>query len=224
MSQQPTSQTGGGTDQLRHQGEQAIGETQRDAERVVRHAGDEAGNVVDTARREVRDVVDEAVTAVSNEADQRTRQAGNALHDLSRDLHRMADGEGSGSTAADYVHAVANTVDRVAGQMDGGSRDMVESIRSTAERRPGTFIGGSMLAGFVMGRLIRNGERPSTGQSGQDPTIDLRGQTPAVAAGEPQAQWASTADVTASQPRGAGQHDATMPPPPPPGPRSPEAF
>jgi vacuolar-type H+-ATPase subunit H len=234
MTNEHSSQPGGttdeprrATDELRHRGEEVIGATQRDAERVVRHAGEEAGAVVDTARREVRDVVDEAVTAVRHETDERTRQAGSALHDLSRDLHRMAADDGERSPAAEYIDAIANTLDRLAGRLDEGSSSVVDSIRSTAERRPGSFVTGSALAGFVVGRIIRNGDRPSTGQPRSDEAtpseIDLRDEPrgPSRSSTERVDPFHEGSDLTSV---GAGRPSSgSIPPPPPPGVR-PERF
>lgn len=239
MSNDYPSQQGGSTDQLRRQGEEAIGQTQHDAEQVVRHAGQEAGEVVDTARREVRDVVDEATSAITREADQRTRQAGGALHDLSQDLHQMAQGDGQRTHAAEYLDAIATSLDRLAGRMEeGGSTGMIDTLRSTAERRPGSFVTGSAIAGFVAGRMIRNGDRPgsSSGSSGSGSTssapgprqqgsditdvqrqIDLRGESAREAEADSYQDDLTT--VGAGRP-GTG----SIPPPPPPGARPPEAF
>jgi hypothetical protein len=243
MSNQYPTHQAGSTDELRRQGEAAIGETQHDAEQVVRHAGDEAGAVIDTARREVRDVVDEAVSAVSHEADQRTRQVGSSLHDLSHDLHQMARADGDRTNAHEYVDAIANAIDRFADRLEtGGTDGAVSALRSTAERRPGSFLTGSALAGFVVGRMIRNGDRPGatassstygeTGRAtgtperdGQPSTtgvqreIDLREESPREAEADAYQPQADYTTVGAGRP-GTG----SIPPPPPPGARPPEAF
>ncbi|HSL59237.1 MAG TPA: YhjD/YihY/BrkB family envelope integrity protein [Acidimicrobiales bacterium] len=208
MSQhQPPSSSGATTDTIKREGESAVGETQRQAQDVARHAGERAGDVVDTARHEVRDVIDEARHAIEEEADGRTRQAGGALRELSRDLHRMSEQSEERSTAAEYVDAVAGTVGRLADRLEhDGSSGLVDDLRHTAEQRPGTFATGSALAGFALGRLIRNGQQPrdvgdgdgreprrSEGDDRSGGEIDLRG-TPAPA------------------------HSRVPPPPPPPSP------
>ncbi len=225
MDQQQSNDPGGTSDHLRHEAEEVVGQTQHDVEQVVRHAGEEAGSVVDTARREVRDVVDEAASAIRQEADQRTRQAGNALHDLGRDLHEMAEGQQSRSTASEYVDAIANTVDRLADQLEeGGSEGMLTAIRSTASRRPGAFVSGSALAGFVVGRMIRNGDRPDPGSPDRDDRpeeIDLRTDSRSLSSqrseyGEPRRSMPEPVREYASSGSGRPGTRPIPPPPPPP--------
>lgn len=241
MSNQYPSQQTGSTDELRRQGAEAIGETQHDAEQVVRHAGEEAGAVVDTARREVRDVVDEAMSAISTEADQRTRQVGSGLHDLSHDLHQMARTNGERTNASEYVDAIANAIDRFADRLEnGGSDGMVDALRSTAERRPGSFLTGSALAGFVVGRVIRNGDRPGAATSSTS-ELDTRDRPLSSSQRATSAEVQREIDLRHEVPRdvgadayrsqddyttvGAGRPDTgSIPPPPPPGARPPEAF
>lgn len=243
MSEQYPNESGGPADEIRRQGAEVVGQTQQDAEAVVRHAGEEAGSVVDTARREVRDVVDEASDAIAREADERTRQAGGALHELSDDLHHMAE-SANGSTAAQYVDAVANSVGRLASTLEeGGSRGALDSLRSTASRRPGSFISGAAMAGFVVGRMIRNsdtdemrhamldsngdgsGHRDRYDESVDDQyeidrQIDLRSQSGSESAEQQRQDHAPQPDLTTV---GAGQVPGSIPPPPPPG-AMPERF
>jgi hypothetical protein len=224
MSEQYRDQPSRPADVVRQEGSAVVGETQRDAEQVVRHAGDEAGEVLDTARREVRDVVDEAVHAVNREADERTRQAGRALHGMSEDLHRMARADGADhSAASDYVDAIANTIDRVAERMEaGGSSGIVDSLRSTADRRPGSFITGSMMAGFVVGRMLRAGDGRAVVQSAADRApssaepageIDLRDDE--RSATEPVYQDAYGMPDPELATAGVRRHTGPLPPPPP---------
>lgn len=223
-TQQPPS-TGpdpGGT--ARREGSAAVGETQRQAEDVARHAGERAGDVVDTARREVRDVVDEARDALTREADERTRHAGGSLRELSRDLHRMSEQGQGDSPAAEYVDALASTIDRFADRMEqDGSSGILEDVRGSAERRPGSFATGAALAGFAIGRLIRNGQQPGRAERGP---IDLRDGAPdELGGGSPHAETAAvasrrsgTADVPTTVPPDVASPSSSggrVPPPPP---------
>ena len=223
MSEQYPQQSDRPVDVMREESRHVVDETQRDAEQVVRHAGEEAGEVLDTARREVRDVVDEAVQAVSREADERTRQVGRALHGMSDDLHRMAQADGADQSAAsDYVDALATTIDRVAERMeDGGSTGLVDSLRSTASRRPGSFITGSMVAGFVVGRVLRNGDgravmqrddRPSAAGTEPAGDIDLRDEPSAAVPRYEDAYGLPDPELATA---GVRHHTGPLPPPPP---------
>jgi hypothetical protein len=178
----------------------------------------------------VRDVVDEASEAIRREADDRTRQAGSALHELSHDLHEMAKGGDQHTNAGEYLDAIASAVDRVADRLDDGTQGIVGSLRSTAERRPGSYVLGSALAGFAMGRLIRNGDRPdmggnghqdvrsapSTASSQSDEVVDLR--NPAATSPIP-----APADQYARAGAASNPSEGAIPPPPPPG-SGPERF
>jgi ElaB/YqjD/DUF883 family membrane-anchored ribosome-binding protein/plasmid stabilization system protein ParE len=217
-------QSSGPADTIRDEGSQVVGETQRDAEAVIRHTGERAGEVVETARHEVRDVVDEAAAAIRKEADGRSRQVGHALHDLGRDLHRMAERsatDGERPPAADYVDALASSFDRMADTMEEGSSAVIDSVRGVAERRPGTFIAGSAFAGFVLGRALRNsemhlgaGQNGSGGHASSEP-IDLRDQSRSM----PSVPANAEDELSAREPAYASPNPSRIPPPPPPGAR-----
>jgi membrane protein len=170
---------------VRDEAREVVGETQQQAQDVVRHAGDAAADVVDETRHEVRAVVHEAKEAVAREVDGRTRQTGSALRDFSRDLHEMSEQGTERTSAAQYVDMVADSVERLAARLEeGGADGIVDDVRRRAEQNPAAFASGAAFAGFLTGRMVRNAQRPGQAEHAGQSTGAQSTEGQSMAGGE----------------------------------------
>ena len=130
-------------------GKQAAGQ-------VAQQATDQAKDVAQEATQQARDLVGEARNQLSEQAGAQHRSLVTNLRSLADELSSMAqnsDSQGTAthlvSQAGDRAHSVASWLD----QREPG--DLLGEARSFAQRRPGTFLLGAVVAGVVAGRLTR---------------------------------------------------------------------
>jgi hypothetical protein len=148
----------------------AVGQTAADAGRqVVETAADQAGQVAEEARRQAKDLFAQAREQAVEQARNGQHKAGESLHGLASELHRMAEGGDRSGPAADLAKQAAERVEDAARWLDNREPgDLVEEFRGLARRRPGAFLLGAAAAGLLVGRLTRGAidANRDTGSSG----------------------------------------------------------
>lgn len=157
---------------------------------VVHHARDAAGEVRATAQEQIGQVAQEAKaqanhilrdtrTRVAEEAEQQARKASSRLDRIADELNTMAENAGPDSMSAGAIRQVADTSRQAARYLDErGARGLLDSAQDFARRRPGAFLLGAAVAGFLVGRIAKS----ATGQGNGQPA---RASTPPEFAGTP---------------------------------------
>ena len=122
-------------------------------------ARDELGAVASEASQHAEQLVREARREVADEADRQVRRAAGNLHAVADDVTALAEGRPrEGAAATTLARRSGQQLDRLAVRLEhGGSEVLLSDVRRFARRRPGVFLVGALGAGFVVGRMLRNG-------------------------------------------------------------------
>jgi len=147
-----------------------MGETARqEASATAGRAGQAAGDVAETAteqakavtseaRQEAVTVVRELRESVAEQADTQTRRAVGTLRQWADDLQGLARHAPDDSPAHGLVAQAAQGSQRAAEYLDRqGPQGLVADVEDFARRRPGVFLGGAVVAGFLVGRIAKAG-------------------------------------------------------------------
>ncbi|WP_433271621.1 hypothetical protein ACQPZF_12965 [Actinosynnema sp. CS-041913] len=168
-------------------------------EGVARHAQQAAGAVASTGQEQVKQVAQQAAGQaksavhdmrgrVAEQAEQQAQRVSQQLSRIADELSGMADQQ-SDSMTAPVIRQVADTSRQAAGFLDErGARGMLDSVQEYARRKPGTFLLGAVVAGFLVGRVAKGASGAARSQSG---TSGTEHRTP----------MAHAPDVTAPAPR-----------------------
>ncbi|MGM1060243.1 hypothetical protein [Saccharothrix sp. Mg75] len=178
----------------------AVRETAREeGTAVAQHAGQAAGEVASTAREQAGHVAQEAKTQAKNvahdvrqriagEADNQAQRVSQQINRIADELTSMADGSGPDSMSAGALRQVADTGRQAARFLDErGARGLLDGAQDFARRKPGTFLIGAAVAGFLVARVAKSASaasnEPQRGvQAGGE---HVSGQLPQHAAPEP---------------------------------------
>ncbi|MEO6086333.1 MAG: hypothetical protein ABIQ18_24790 [Umezawaea sp.] len=165
---------------------------------VAQHAKSAAADVSTTAREQAREVahetagqarrvVDDVRQRASQEADDQAKRVVQGINRLADELTSMAEHSSEGSPAAGALRQVADTGRQAARYLD--ERGVLDATQDFARRKPGTFLVGAAVAGFLVGRVVKSATgssgsttaepatRPAVGQvpqSGGDPYLPVR--------------------------------------------------
>jgi hypothetical protein len=139
------------------------------AERA-KHATDElrsqAGEVTQDVRSQARHLIERTREEAVKEASDRTSQFAGTLHGLADELRTMARADQDGRLSA-VASGAADRAERFAGRLDDrGAEGLVVDVKQAVRRRPGLVLAAAVAAGFVVGRLVREGAHVATSQSG----------------------------------------------------------
>jgi hypothetical protein len=152
-----------------------VKETAREeVQHVTETARSQAGEIVGEAKDKARDIAGDLRDEARRRADEQGARAADALHDASRQLRAMAQGEPASGMLVDVAQQAAQRVDGFASRLEsGGFESIVDDVRSYARRKPGTFLLAAGAAGFIIGRLARNASSVTgSGASGTSPRIE----------------------------------------------------
>lgn len=134
---------------------QEVADTAADQGRhVAGTARDEAAQVAGEAREQVRALLSEATSQVDEQSRTQQQRLAGTMRSLGDDLSEMAaDRKG---LASDLALQVSERARSLASQLeDREPRELLDSVRDFARRRPGTFLIGALAAGVLAGRLTR---------------------------------------------------------------------
>lgn len=124
---------------------------------------DQAAGVAQEARQQTRQVAHDVRDRVAGEAEQQAQKAARQLERVADELSSMAESSGPDSLTSGMVRQAADTSRQAARFLDErGARGLLDSAGEFARRRPGTFLLGAAVAGFLVGRVAKS----ATGSNG----------------------------------------------------------
>ncbi|MEU3945107.1 hypothetical protein [Streptomyces sp. NPDC029526] len=153
-----------------------------EASATAGHAKEAAGQVAGTAAEQARTVAGEARRQAGSavrdlrgraveEADGQARRAAGTLRQWAGDLSDLADHARHDSAARGLAAEAAGRSHRAADYLEQqGVEGLVADLQGFARRRPGTFLGGALLAGLVVGRLVK--ASGNSAQAGPETSAD----------------------------------------------------
>jgi len=141
------------------------GQAKEQAQHVASVASDEAKSVTSDVRQQARGLVDETRTQVEDQSRQQRDRLVETVRTFGDDLDDMAS-QRSGM-ASDVMREVAQRARSVGDRLDGREpAELLDDLRSFARRRPGMFLAGSLVAGVVVGRIVRGGREAAKNGTG----------------------------------------------------------
>jgi hypothetical protein len=127
-------------------------------------AGQVGGTVADQAAHVTRETADQARHVVHNvrervaaEAEEQAVRVSKQLGRIADELGEMAGAAPSSSMTAGAIRSAADTSRQAARFLDErGAQGLLDSARDYARRKPGTFLLGAAVAGFLVGRVAKS--------------------------------------------------------------------
>jgi len=139
-------------------GKEVTATVQEQAGAVVQEARDQARRVASEARTQVRVVADDAKDQLRQQA--RRRQAGSPTASSASNIRARRSSpairEAAGQLAEYADRALASVGDLTQQLRSRGVDDLLGDLRRFAQRRPGAFLAGAVVMGFVAGRMLRS--------------------------------------------------------------------
>ncbi|MFF3848246.1 hypothetical protein [Streptomyces sp. NPDC002328] len=187
----------GDTTRARQTGETARAEASATADQAKQAAGQVAGTAVDQAktvageaRQQVGAVAGDLRTRAMDEVEGQTKRAAGAMHQWADDLAGLAENARSDSPARSLAAQAADGGHRAADYLEKhGVQGVISDVQGFARRRPGAFLGGALLAGMAVGRLVKVAAKADTssgtGQRELAPATQRTTATPAAPAYPP---------------------------------------
>ncbi len=131
---------------------------------VAGTAKEQAGHVAGEAVNQLRSLTDDARGQVAQQAGNATEKLSSTVRGLASEARDLSQGKADGSgTLAGLVQQLADRGEQLADHISSqGPSGLVQDLRSYAQRRPGTFLLGALVAGVATGRLVKG----ATAQSG----------------------------------------------------------
>ena len=157
---------------------------------VAQHAKEAAGQVGSTVRdqaahvtRETKDqarhVVHDVRQRVAAEAEQQATRVSKQLGRIADELGEMAGSAPPDSMSSGAIQSVADTSRQAARFLDErGAQGLLDSARDYARRKPGTFLLGAAVAGFLIGRVAKSASGGSTSGASPEPQRPQGGVVP----------------------------------------------
>ena len=132
---------------------------------VASSAATEAKAVASEAAAEAKNVLIDARQQLRSQADEQSAKVASLVGDIGSQLRTMADA-GDAGVAKDIVAGVADQAEQMSRRLsDGGLDRTLEDARRLARNRPGLFLAGAALAGFVAARVARAADTDSLKQA-----------------------------------------------------------
>ncbi|XVS67116.1 hypothetical protein ACQPYE_13960 [Actinosynnema sp. CA-299493] len=204
---------------------------------VAQHARQAAGEVRSTAREQVGQVAHEATgqakhvvhdmrERVATEAEEQARRVSRQIDRIADELGTMADGSGPDSLTAGALRQVSDAGRQAARYLDErGARGLLDSAQDFARRKPGTFLIGAAVAGFLVARAAKSmnaGNQQAQPQHGYTDHVPTTPVTTPTAAPMPTSTPSSPSPVPAEYGMPAPQVPADHRTPSPRAPYQPE--
>ncbi|GGR53538.1 hypothetical protein [Streptomyces roseolus] len=186
-------------------------------------AKEQAANVVGEATAQARSLVDDLRGQLQGQAQSQTERLAENVRRLARELREMSEGGKPDSTMAGVARQLADGGEQAAARMEQRGPDgLVGDLQDFARRRPGAFLAGAAVAGFLVGRTGKGvgaasspdtGGRTDTGGDGPGaPQRAPSGVAPAARSGVP----AGYEDLTDTYGQSQPPHVVPTPPSYPP--------
>ncbi|MFF6785648.1 hypothetical protein [Streptomyces sp. NPDC012510] len=183
------------------------GQAKQAASQVAGTAADQAKAVAGEARQQVGVAVQDLRGRARDEARTQTRRAAGALRNWADDLEGLADNARSDSPARSLAAQAADGGHRAADYLDReGVEGVLSEMQGFARRRPGAFLGGALLAGLAVGRLVKVAAKADQSSGNGRPAFSGSPE------GTPE-RTALTEQESTALPTGPAPGAAQMPPP-----------
>ncbi|MCR3750763.1 hypothetical protein [Lentzea californiensis] len=146
---------------------------------VAQHAKEAVGQVGSTVREQASQVTQETAAQarhvvrdvrerVAAEAEDQAQRVSKQLGRIADELGQMAGNAPSDSMSAGAIQSAADTSRQAARFLDErGAQGLLDSARDYARRKPGTFLLGAAVAGFLVGRVAKSATGGGGEQQGQ---------------------------------------------------------
>jgi uncharacterized protein YjbJ (UPF0337 family) len=132
---------------------------------VAASAATEAKGVASEAATEAKNVLADARKQLRSQAEEQSAKVAAVAGDIAAQLRRMA-AAGESGPAKDIVTGVADQAQQMSQRLgDGGLDRTLEDARRLARNRPGLFLAGAAVAGFVAARVVRAADTDSLKQA-----------------------------------------------------------
>lgn len=172
------------------------------AAEVAGTAKEQAATVVGEATARARSLVGDLRGQLQGQAQSQTGRLTENVHRLAQELREMGEGGKPDSTMAGVARQIADGGDQVADRIEQRGPDgLVSELQSFARRRPGAFLAGAAVAGFLVGRAGKGVNAASsthsrTGDSSGSAAGDRTGgDVPAVGRAAVPAGYANLTDT-----------------------------
>lgn len=127
-------------------------------QQVAAVAKEQVGEVAQKAASSLKDIVGEGRTQLTNQVGTSQNRLAEYVHSLSDELGTMASGGGDGTgPLADLAHRYAKQGGEISHWLsEHEPADLLDEVTRFARRRPWAFLGASLVAGVVVGRVTRS--------------------------------------------------------------------
>ncbi|OPG05509.1 hypothetical protein [Microbispora sp. GKU 823] len=167
-AQQGTAQQGT-AQQVRQAAQETAHEARAAAGEVAVTAKDQARTVAHEAREQTRHVLHQLRRHTDEQARHQSRRAADTIRQWTGELEAIGDNAKPDSPMRDVVQQVADQGRRAADYLETqGLQGAVRDVQDFARRRPGLFLAGAAVAGFLVGRAVKavsSAEDPHTGDA-----------------------------------------------------------
>ncbi|HEX7309232.1 hypothetical protein [Lentzea sp.] len=201
------------------------------AQHAVQAAGQVGGTVKEQAAHVTHETADQARRVVGDvrervaaEAEQQATRVSKQLGRIADELGEMARSAPPDSMSAGAIRGAADTSRQAARFLDErGAQGLLESARDYARRKPGTFLLGAAVAGFLVGRVAKSATGSSQGQGQGGPgsqggVVPVAAERPATATDYPATSgYGTTPGYSATPDYGAPLTPSATPAVPPAG-------
>ena len=130
---------------------------------VTGEAAAQASVVVGQAKEQLQSLIGETKDELDAQLSSKGEQIAGGLRNLVGQLDALANGRAAeAGPLTGYVQEARGKVDNVARRLDeGGPQAVIGDLAAFARRRPGVFLTGAAVLGFVVGRVVRAGAAAS---------------------------------------------------------------
>lgn len=162
-----SGQSGGTAETARNEAGVVAGTAKEQAATVTQSAGQaasevagtakqQAGTVATEAKSQLGDLTSQARDQVSTQASVQKDKAATQVRSFAQQLQRLSRGEPADGPAADIVRQVSDKAQQLADKLEQAEPgQLIEDVRRYARNKPGTFLLGAAVAGFMTGRLVK---------------------------------------------------------------------
>ncbi|WP_199442668.1 hypothetical protein [Umezawaea beigongshangensis] len=170
----PESKASATAQTAQHEATAVAHDAKHAATEVASTAQEQVGHVAHEASRQVKNVVSDATSRLAEEAEEQAKRVARGLRGLADELSSMADNGSPDSPATGALRQVADSGRQAAGFLDErGVRGAVDSATDFARRKPGAFLLGAAVAGFLAGRVVKSASGGGGGTSAPRPPAPL---------------------------------------------------
>jgi hypothetical protein len=156
-SELPQGTTQQGTaQQVRQAAQETAHEARTAAGEVAVTAKDQARTVAHEAREQTRHVLHQLRRHTDEQARHQSRRAADTIRQWTGELEAIGDNAKPDSPMRGMVQQVAEQGHRAADYLETeGIQGAVRDVQDFARRRPGLFLAGALVAGFLVGRAVK---------------------------------------------------------------------